>query len=108
MSECPLSLQEGNGAMQGVQDVVASEEGETLVVSQVQPHINVVRPGLRDVPKDPRLVCRRPAHAEALERVECGVDRLGGIMAGLQHREIVRHDLPAGLPQNCSRRRSGL
>ena len=85
--------------MQGVQDVVDGGGGETVVVGHVKPRINVVHRGLRDVPTDPRLLCRGQAHAEGLERAERGLDRLGGIMAGLQHREVVRHDLPAGLPQ---------
>jgi hypothetical protein len=69
------------------------------MVGHVKPRIDIVRRGLRDVPTDPPLVCRRQAHAEGLERADRGLDRLGGIMPGLQHREVVRHDLPAGLPQ---------
>jgi hypothetical protein len=99
VGELPLLLQKGTEAVQGVQAVVDGGGGEAMVVGHVKPRIAIVRCGLRDVPSDPRLVCRRQAHAEGLERAERGLDRLGGIMAGLQHREVVRHDLPAGLPQ---------
>jgi hypothetical protein len=102
MRELPRLLQEGKEAMQGVQDIVDGGGGETAVVGHGKPRIDLVRRGRRDVPTDPRLVCRRQAHAEGLERADRGLDRLGGIMAGLQHREVVRHDFPARLTHKLS------
>jgi hypothetical protein len=99
VGELPLLLQEGKEAMQGVQDIVDGGGGETVVVDHVKPPIDIIRCGLRDVPTNPRLVCQRQAHAEGLERADRGLDRLGSIMAGLQHREVVRHDLLAMLTQ---------
>src|SRR4029434_10680853 len=100
--ELPLLLPEGKDTMPGVQDSVDGGGGETMVVGHVMPPIEIIRCGLRDVPTDPQLVCRRPACTEGLERADGGWDRLGSIMAGLQHREVVCHDLPARLPQKRS------
>ena len=77
--ESPLLLQDGSEAVQGVQNVVDRRWGETVVVGRIEPRLDIVQGGRREVSLALRLACP-------------------------SYREILRHRLPAGPPQEgvCS------
>ncbi len=79
--ESPLLLQEGKEAVRCAQNVVDRGWGETVVVGRIEPRIDIVQGGMREVSIDPGLACHRQEHAEGFDDADGGLDRRRSIMA---------------------------
>lgn len=83
-----MVLQEGKEPVQAFEDSVNSRWRAPRLVSSVEPGLYVIGGGRGEILIELRLPGRRYQPAEAVERIDSGLERGGGILARLQMLQI--------------------